>query len=351
MKRYLLSTLLLFLPYFMHTTAIDGQTLWSLSAKICNETEESFSKLCVIDSTLDNLSFDFDDEISIIEEIICSKIADLATCFMITQEDIDAGPGFTISTPGKYCLAENVIHTSASAAITIAADNVTIDLDAHTIDGTSTATNGIVTTGTRENIIIKNGSITSCEMGVNIDSTSQVCISDLIVKQSSNDAIEISNSNNIVIKNCFIANTATSAIVISLSNNCTIKNCIVQNNTGIGFAIGNSTNTAIINCKAIENGSTGFLISGTSDNITICQCIALSNGNNGFFADGVNVTNTTLLNNKSIANLGAGLIDTATNTSAFTNLAHSNGTDYLGIADPIETTPTVTTGYWTNVDQ
>jgi parallel beta-helix repeat protein len=348
MKYYLLYLSLLAIPSITHATAIDGQTLWSLSANICNETNESLSKLCVIDSTLDNLSFDLDDEISIIEEIICSKIDDLATCFMITQEDIDAG--FTISTSGKYCLSENVTHTSASVAITIDTDNVTINLDGHTIDGTSTATNGIATNGTRKNIIIQNGSITSCEIGINIDNTSQVCINDLIIKQSSDNAIEIANSSSIIIKNCLTSNATNSGIAISLSNNYTVKNCTAQNNGTFGFVTTSSTNGLFVNNKSLTNDNDGFLLFNANDNIIICQCIALNNSRIGFNID-TSSTNTSLIHNKSIANTITGFTDMGTNTSAFANLAHSNGTDYFGIADPIETTPTVTTGYWTNVDQ
>ena len=336
MKRYLLYALLLLLPQITHTTPIDGQTLWALSARICAEADESLSKLCVIDSTLDNLNFDLD-----IEEVICSKIDELEDCFMITQEDIDAG--FTISSPGKYCLVENVTHTSANTAITIAADNVTLDLGGHTIDGENTATNGILINNTRENITIQNGTVTSCtSTGIFIENTTRLCIAN-ITSVDSLLGIFIDICTNVFIKNCIIKNNSSGVIIRTVTNG-TIKKCISQNNNAAGFYINACNNTIILNCKAINNSTNGFLLRFSSDNVTICRCLAVNNNNNGFAIS--ESTNTSLINNKSIGNAIFGFIASSSpTTSAFANLAHSNGTNYIGITDPIETTVDTTTSY------
>jgi hypothetical protein len=75
---------------------------------------------------------------------------------------ISAAP-FTISQPGSYYLTNNVTVSSGDA-ITIAADNVTLDLNGFTIVSTRPAAAGdsaILLDGQRKNIAIFNGHISS----------------------------------------------------------------------------------------------------------------------------------------------------------------------------------------------
>ena len=70
----------------------------------------------------------------------------------------------TISQPGSYYLSQNLTHTNRySNAITVSADNVTIDLKGYTLFGpgaTLGTSNGIYMNG-RSNVEVRNGTITA----------------------------------------------------------------------------------------------------------------------------------------------------------------------------------------------
>src|SRR3954447_7891116 len=67
----------------------------------------------------------------------------------------------TISTPGSYYLTGNLTATADGTAITIAADNVTIDLNRFTLSGGGTGTRrGIDVPAARKNLCVRNGTLT-----------------------------------------------------------------------------------------------------------------------------------------------------------------------------------------------
>src|SRR5215208_38709 len=76
------------------------------------------------------------------------------------------GLPFTITTPGSYVLASNL--KSSGHGITVAADNVTIDLKGHTISGSQAAGNefyGISSFG-HDDITVRNGRVEGFSYGV-----------------------------------------------------------------------------------------------------------------------------------------------------------------------------------------
>jgi hypothetical protein len=70
--------------------------------------------------------------------------------------------GLTLSAPGSYYLTGNVTVASGDA-ITIAASNITLDLNGFTISTTASASTGtaILVSPSRQNITIRNGHISS----------------------------------------------------------------------------------------------------------------------------------------------------------------------------------------------
>ncbi len=79
----------------------------------------------------------------------------LSPCiFGIQQTDIP----LTITNPGYYCFNQDLIFTTTG--IIIATNNVTIDFNAHTLDGQNNNNGvGILLTNGAQNIVIKNGTI------------------------------------------------------------------------------------------------------------------------------------------------------------------------------------------------
>jgi hypothetical protein len=81
---------------------------------------------------------------------------------------------FTIPSAGVYCLTHNLASGAASgAAITIAANDVVLDLNGWTLDGSGagTATEAVGISGTgRSNLTIKNGTVRGFQVGVQLAS-------------------------------------------------------------------------------------------------------------------------------------------------------------------------------------
>lgn len=75
----------------------------------------------------------------------------------ITQADLS--PGMTISTPGSYIVTESLHATGAVAAITVAANHVSIDLNGHAIRGSATAPHAIAQAVGVQRTTVRNGSI------------------------------------------------------------------------------------------------------------------------------------------------------------------------------------------------
>lgn len=88
-----------------------------------------------------------------------------SSCTEVTQADIP----LTVTTPGTYCLVENV--NSSSTAITISANDVALNLNGHTIDGTggsNTSSPGIFCMN-RTNAVITNGTVTGFLYGISLN--------------------------------------------------------------------------------------------------------------------------------------------------------------------------------------
>ena len=85
-----------------------------------------------------------------------------SSCTPVTQADVP----MTITVPGVYCLVENV--KSGMAAFTIEANNVILNLNGHTVDGSSAGTdtfqNGVNCLD-RLNPVVTNGTITGYKYG------------------------------------------------------------------------------------------------------------------------------------------------------------------------------------------
>lgn len=87
--------------------------------------------------------------------------------------------GYTISSPGLYCLGKDLIvpATLEGFGVSILSSNVTLDLNGYRISGphaggavttTTYYTAGILATGTRDNITVRNGSVSGLDYGVNL---------------------------------------------------------------------------------------------------------------------------------------------------------------------------------------
>ncbi len=158
-----------------------------------------------------------------------------------------SAPG-TISMPGSYCLAKNITGT-----ITIAADDVTLDLNNHTIDSGSI---GVEIMG--NNATVLNGTI----------------------QNTSACGIKISGANNSVLTAIDVINTPTGYILQNTSSSL-ITECRARIISSAGFSLVASSTNNLVNCQTITMTSTGtaygfYAADGTLNNFTGCAATDIS---------------------------------------------------------------------------
>ena len=124
----------------------------------------------------------------------------------------------TIDESGSYVLSRNL--TAAGHCLVLAADNVTIDLDGHTITGNGTG-NGIwFGDATRQNITIRNGVITNFGNGIDLSGlivTKQGSVVERIHAVQNTDAGIRTASNSIVRDNIANGNGTYGILVLGES--------------------------------------------------------------------------------------------------------------------------------------
>jgi parallel beta-helix repeat protein len=166
---------------------------------------------------------------------------------------------YTISIPGFYYLTGNLTYNGSSNAITVNANDVTIDLMGFSLtnSGAVGITNGIYMHGCT-NVEIRNGTVHGFFGGI----------------------FESSNGiNHHRISNIRAFNPGSNGLGINIglsgSQN-VVKNCTAANNAGRGIAIGSGT---IIGCEAYGN-QCGFLV--LSGPASIIGNVATNNTGFGF---------------------------------------------------------------------
>lgn len=207
---------------------------------------------------------------------------------------------FTISSEGSYYLSGNLSITSGSA-ITVAANNVTIDLQGFEVAGTGGFT-GIVINSGISNVTIRNGTIRNfTSVGINGAGNSTVRVEKVRALNNgsvgikvdingavidcvaeANAGVGIVGADNCVIHHCqSIGNTGTSSHGISVGNDAQISGCVARTNGGSGIVAG--TSGELSDCVANNNSGIGINLGG---GCTLSNCIASNNAGSA----GISVT-------------------------------------------------------------
>lgn len=203
----------------------------------------------------------------------------------------DAGNEFLISQPGSYYLTSNIV-TGKTNGITVSGGGsagVIIDLSGFNIvRGSGSGGSGIVIGATADRCIVRNGSISGFQFGVNnlggrggsfIELTASNCTVGLVggagwlfdrCKAYDNAGNGIATDENSTLTNCVAF--SNSGIGINAYLKCTLIGCTASKNqrSGILAATGCTLNT----CSASENGGSGF---DAGDGSTLSKCSATFN--------------------------------------------------------------------------
>lgn len=167
--------------------------------------------------------------------------------------------------PCSVKLAGTLECTNTSVnGITVAADNVTIDMDGHTLVGPSASSgHGIYQSSTYRNLRVFNGK------AIQWQGTSKA-------------GITIYGSDSILSD----VQVSTNYYGIYVNNSSTISRCVARNNSTYGIYAG--SNSTISDFAARNNGNDGIR---TGSDCTISDCAAHSNGRDGIDAsDGCTIS-------------------------------------------------------------
>lgn len=159
---------------------------------------------------------------------------------------------FPIDQPGEYTLEASFSETGT--VVIIAASNVTLNLAGRTLSGGT----GILINSGLSNIIIKNGIIDKCSVGISIqESCSFIRMKDIEITNCSTRAIEIVGTsgnevNSVIMRRlqiylCCDGASADHVIHIDYADDVTLSDCLISKNGASqvdlrGVYIANSTN-------------------------------------------------------------------------------------------------------------
>lgn len=141
---------------------------------------------------------------SVISVIVISMILSLGVISSVYAActSINSVP-YTISSAGNYCLNKNFADSFTQHAITIAASNVVLNLNGHSILNTTGAPgvyiNGI-SAGNYNNITITNGTVSNFDYGIKLDGVGNL-IEQMTIDRFYNSAIEV---NGGIVRNCVV---------------------------------------------------------------------------------------------------------------------------------------------------
>jgi hypothetical protein len=207
-----------------------------------------------------------------------------------------SGLPYTISSSGSYYFTTNLTAINDNEGITIAASDVTLDLNGFTLHGAGVGLGeGIQVVYAVQNLVIRNGVVDAWE-GNAVDANtaynsqfdflrvgssygglvtgSNCVVSRCIAGGNSSIGIEVGASS--VVKDC-IANANNGDGIYGNGDNCVIEDCMANANGRYGIAP-NDTNCIVRNCTANLNGATGLYVPGSCNQIIGNTC----NGNKSY---------------------------------------------------------------------
>ena len=189
---------------------------------------------------------------------------------------------FTINTPGSYYVTANLTGVSGQNGITVAAENVTLDLNGFALIGVTGSGDGIAVAGSSSrNLFIRNGTVRGWLNGIRAEvassANSQVeNVRALNNSTTDSQAAGIRLGQGSIVRNCVAAGNNRG---ISVGTNSMILNCVAESNAGTGLSA--ASTGSILNSVSADNGSTGIFLGQPG---VISHCTVSNNGGRGIDA-------------------------------------------------------------------
>lgn len=226
----------------------------------------------------------------------------------------------SIDWPANVRLAGSLTGISGQNGITVASDNVAIDLNGHALIGVAGSGSGISPSGVRSGFSLRNGVVRGWGNGGVILFNG---VTNAIANFNVTNVQAVSNidegffvGNNGQMENCVGSNNTREGFIVL--ENVTVAGCTAAGNTLGGFIA--KTACGFDRCIARSNGA-GFSLAGSpGGRLTYTNCQAIGNAGDGITtADGCELTGCLVADNTGIGiNLGSG--NTVQSTTVRSNI-------------------------------
>jgi hypothetical protein len=193
---------------------------------------------------------------------------------------------YTITTPGKYTLSQNIIMTTDADGITVTVDNVTIDMAGFGITSVpSPISNNGINLNNRTGVKIMNGFITGfASNGIWCSGSQNTSVTNMDI-YSNGYGILTNGGSCATITNCTVHNCNGGISINGYGNKvsgCTVNN--ISSSSGIYVAHGSVTDNVVYNCLSGINVSDGsvrnnYVTNNTAYGIAINSANCLLEGN------------------------------------------------------------------------
>lgn len=236
----------------------------------------------------------------------------------------------SIDWPATVKLAGDLTGVSGSNGITIAADNVTIDLDGHALVGVGGSLDGISVSGSRRNIAVRNGTARNwAGDGIDAASAGNSRFDDLRLSSNTGDGLRV--GVDCAVRACLALSNGGDGI--EGGGNGTIIECFANANTMTGILAGDST--IVTNCEAAFNSVDGIRVATGS---SVRHCTVRGSAGDGIEA-GTSCTiaenQTDLCGNGAGSGAGVHITGTGCRVEGNTCLSADRGVDVDGTGNLI----------------
>ncbi len=260
----------------------------------------TLSALETLDSKTDECCTEANSKLNIFTSLVDSGSSAVDVLITCSNQNFSGG---TISAPGTYCLTTNL--SGSGPLITIAASQVTLNLDGHTLtpsgdaiafDATATRTGVTVTNGflsgdssgngislpTSTNgyydIQLSNLDITSFSTGINANNVFTLSI-DVTYSYANQTNLTLASCNDTQLeKSMFTGSSSGAGANLNTCDTALIRRCFFDSNSNQGLVVNGSQNIEILSSMFNNNNTTGgnnapgIQITGGSSNIIIKNC-------------------------------------------------------------------------------
>lgn len=180
---------------------------------------------------------------------------------------------YTISSPGAYYLTGNLYVGTATSAITVYANEVTIDLNGFGIYGQTGGGCAIAVSNSVQNLVVKNGTIQYWGTGIQGSKASSSTCEKVLCFETFGDALDI--GGNSIVRNCTVNEPGLSGagdgILTgdgSIISGCTVLNDFNHYDTGIVVGKG-----CVIDSSICASNFTG-IVAGDGSKLQGCSVVA-----------------------------------------------------------------------------